>query len=159
MNHQGRGVGPAGGGRHVNPRTDIEREMPRGIKRKGGAGKSMRLVVVGAGDKPAGQNAEVGRAIAAAAPPFIECCDGGQKLRNGRSCPRSQQLGLRWFVAGAEEPATQPPPALAPCVPVTGFARRSDPGSGPERRRALRARRPVAASRRSWAPEHRSSRR
>src|SRR5262245_4138281 len=95
--------------------------MPRGIQRKGGAGKSMRLVVVGASGKPAGQNAEVGRAIAAAAPPFVKCRDGGQKLRNSRSCPRSQQLGLRWFVAGAEEPATQPSPALAPRVPVTGL--------------------------------------
>ena len=47
--------------------------------------------------------------------------DGGQKLRNGRSCLRSQQLGLRRFVGGAEEPATQPPPALAPCFPVTGL--------------------------------------
>lgn len=52
--------------------------MPRGIQRKGAAGKSMGLVVVGAGGKPAGQNAEVGRAIAAAAAPFVECRDGGQ---------------------------------------------------------------------------------
>ena len=95
--------------------------MPRRIQREGGAGKSMGLVVVGAGGKPAGQNAEIGRAIAAAAPPFVECRDGGQKLRNGRSCLRSQQLGLRRFVGGAEEPATQPPPALAPCFPVTGL--------------------------------------
>src|ERR1700751_546107 len=92
VNHQRRGVGPAGGGWHVNLRTDIEREMPRRIQREGGTGKAMGLVVVGAGSKPARQNAEIGRAIAAAAPPFVERRDGGQKLGNGRSCPRSQQL-------------------------------------------------------------------
>jgi hypothetical protein len=90
----GWGIGPRRRRRqlwYVRP----NQEMASGIKREGRARKTMCLAVVLTTSEPVGKSPKVGRAIAAAAPSFVECRDGGQKLRNGRSCPCSQQLSLR----------------------------------------------------------------
>ena len=114
MNPQWGGVGPGGAGRQFRVRVGVEREMPRRIEGEGGARQPMRLAIVGTGGEPAGEQAEIGRAIAAAAAPLVEGCDRSQELRDGGPCPRPQQFSLRRLVAGVEEPAAQTPPALAP---------------------------------------------
>src|SRR6266536_4647549 len=76
------------------------------------------------GGEPAGEHAEVRGTVAAPAPatPFIERGDRSQQLRDRRSCPRSQQFGLRGFVAGTEEPAPKASPAFAPCIKMKGLS-------------------------------------
>ena len=91
-----------------------DRKMARRIERERGPRQPVRRTVIRTIGKPAGQRAEVGRAVAAPAAPLVQRGHGGQQQRNGGPCLGAQHFGLRRLCARADEPAAQALPALAP---------------------------------------------
>ena len=152
----------AGGQRRIG--RHAHRQVPRRVQRESGTGQPVALGVVFAVDEPAGQQAEVGGAVAAPAAALVEGGDGAEQLRDRRPGTGAQQFRLRGCVAMAQEPAPQTSPAALPdlvareaiggqigrCIGcrVPGFAR----GHGLQQRLDVRLQRAQVGGDRARAP-------
>ena len=92
--------------------------MPRRIERERRARQAVPLGLIGARGEPAGERAEIGRTVAAAAAPFVDRRDRAEQLRDRRPHAGAQQLGLWRLLAAWQEPAAEAPPAFAPGLPA-----------------------------------------
>lgn len=100
VNDQRRSVQPACACRQFVALFGVELEMARRIERECRAGQPVCVVIACAVGKPAGEDAEIGGAIAASAAPFVERGDRAEQLRDRRARSGTQQVGLRRFRAG-----------------------------------------------------------